>query len=66
MNASSSHSCTCLSHKSIVERLDRVEKDLEKQQEKDESMATKLNLILGGIFISPFIVALLTLLIKTK
>jgi len=68
--------CTCSEHKSVIERLKRMEKELEKhkektsleldkQREKDDSMAMKLNLIFGGIIISPFIVALLTLLIKT-
>lgn len=54
----------CSEHKSFEERIIRLERDGEKRDLKEEANSTKLNLILGGIIISPFVVALITLLIK--
>ena len=56
----------CDEHSKCDNRISRLEKDSLAQWEKLDNITTKLNLILGGIIISPFIVALITLLIKTK
>ena len=56
----------CNDHTNCVGRIERLERESEHQWKKLDSMATKMNLILGGIIISPFIVAVLTLIIKTK
>jgi len=56
----------CDEHKDCVGRISRLERDTQCQWSKMDKIATKLNIILGGIIISPFIVALITLLIKSK
>jgi hypothetical protein len=54
----------CANHNDLLGRVRRMEKRQDVGERKFDSLATKLNLILGGIIISPFIVTVLTLLIK--
>lgn len=56
----------CPNHVDLLERIKRVEENDRRTNQRIDPIVTKLNLILGGIVISPFIVALLTLLIKVK
>ena len=49
-----------------IYRIERLEERMEKHDEKLDKIFAKLNLILGGIIISPFIVALLGLLMKVR
>lgn len=56
----------CDDHARCDERISRLEKNDEYQWKRLNSISSKLNLILGGIMISPFIVALITLLVRTK
>jgi len=56
----------CDDHTNCKGKITRLEKDSAHQWKKLDLMATKLNFILGGIILSPFIVAVLTLIIKNK
>ena len=56
----------CKDHTDCIHRISRLEQEDKLQWKKISSMDTKLNLILGGIIVSPFIVSLITLLIKVK
>jgi len=54
----------CKDHESHVIRIQKLESAVAEQWEKLDAIAAKLNLILGGIIISPFVIALITLLIN--
>ena len=56
----------CDEHKQTRSDMLRVEHRIDIYDTLIEQISRKLNLILGGIIISPFIVALLTLLTKKK
>jgi len=49
-----------------MERLKRLEETQDKQWKVITGILTKLNLILGGIIISPFIVSVLVLLARSN
>lgn len=51
----------CDQHANHEGRMDRMEKDIGNQYHKMDEMATKLNLILGAVILSPFLVAVFTL-----
>lgn len=52
----------CKDHSDCLSRINRLEKNDSVQWKKLDAISTKLNLIIGGIILSPFIVALITLL----
>ena len=54
----------CGDHTDCVGRIGRLEKTTDDQWQKLEQISTKLNLIIGGIIISPFIVSLIMLLMS--
>jgi len=56
----------CIDHSDCTGRIKRLEKEQINQWKKLDDIATKLNLVLGGIIISPFIVTVLILLIKAQ
>ena len=56
----------CSDHTSCMERLKRLEETQDKQWKVITGILTKLNLILGGIIISPFIVSVLVLLARSN
>jgi len=56
----------CDQHSGHEGRIQSLEKDRNIQGKKQDDMATKLNLILGAVILSPFLVAVFTLLMKTK
>ncbi|MCP3684319.1 MAG: hypothetical protein GY861_16700 [bacterium] len=47
-------------------RIKKVEEENEVQNKKIEQILAKLNLILGGVAITPFILSLIALFIKYK
>jgi hypothetical protein len=56
----------CVDHQRCEDRVVRLEESDKTQWDKIDSITTRLNLILGGVIISPFIIAVITLLIKVK
>lgn len=56
--------CSC--HSGMKTKVESLEKQSDQQWKKIGNLDTKLNLILGGVLLSPFIVAALTLLIRAK
>ena len=50
----------------IIASSERFEKRLDQHDSLIREISMKLNLILGGIVLSPFIIAAITLLMKTK
>lgn len=56
--------CSC--HSGVKVQIKDHETMLETHDKKISTIETKLNLILGGVFLSPFLVAAFMLLIKSK
>ena len=56
----------CEDHGSCETRITHLECRLGKHDKKIDTINTKLNFIIGGVIVSPFIVAVLTLLTKFK
>lgn len=56
----------CEEHSHHEGRLDRMERDMESHRKKMDQMSTKLNLILGAVLLSPFLVTAFTLLLRAK
>ena len=54
----------CHNHSGILNRIIQLEKEFLMESNRVDRIATKLNQILGGVLISPFLVALIMLLLK--
>lgn len=55
----------CNEHSNCSGRIERLEQGQSHQWKKLDNISTKLNIILGGILIAPFLISVFMLLMKT-